>query len=138
MFWRKNHPHSQEAEQMAASLEKNLHEAMPGLIHDAQTSGSLSPTFKLYHNLSVVCQLLDSLLEATKSGGKGDGPLALDATAMGHIRQDLAAYIERSAAALDSRSSADTVASSTPSPGAPGKPSTAPQKKPIKKRVIVN
>src|SRR5712691_9571079 len=41
--------HKEQAEKAAASLQKNLTEAMPGLIRDVQNSrGSVSSTFKLY------------------------------------------------------------------------------------------
>jgi hypothetical protein len=103
MFWRRETPRSPQADQMAASLQRNLHSAMPGLIHEAQASGSFASSFKLYNNLSVVCELLDSLVTATKSEGASN-PLANDSSAMGRIRQQLATQIEQNAAALDSRS----------------------------------
>jgi len=101
MFWRRSStPHNPQADKMAASLQHNLHDAMPGLIHNAQSTGAFAPTFKLYNNLSLVCELLDSLVAATKSEGKNN-PLANDSAAMGRIRQQLATQIELSAAALD-------------------------------------
>jgi hypothetical protein len=103
MFWRRETPRNPQTDQMAASLQRNLHSAMPGLIHDVQASGSFASSFKLYNNLSVVCELLDSLVAATKSEGTNN-PLANDSSAMGRIRQQLATQIEQNAAALDSRS----------------------------------
>ena len=100
MFWRHSRPHNPQADKMASSLQHNLHDAMPGLIHNAQSTGAFAPTFKLYNNLSLVCELLDSLVAATKSEGKNN-PLANDSAAMGRIRQQLATQIELSAAALD-------------------------------------
>jgi hypothetical protein len=100
MFWRRSTPRNPQADKMAASLQHNLHDAMPGLIHDAQRTGAFAPTFKLYNNLSLVCELLDSLVAATKSEGKNN-PIANDSAAMGRIRQQLATQIELSAAALD-------------------------------------
>jgi hypothetical protein len=137
MFWHRSGPQNQEAERAAASLQKNLHDAMPGLIHDAQTSGSFTATFKLYHNLSLVCELLDSLVDATKSGGKADGPLVYDSSAMGRIRQDLATYVEQSAAALDSKGNPYAM-----SAGPGGKPrkividDTIPEKKHPRKKAV--
>ena len=137
MFWHRGSSHNQQADQIAASLQKNLRDAMPSLIHNAQNSGTFAATFKLYNNLSVVCELLDSLVEATKSEGKGDGPLANDSAAMGRIRQDLAAYVEQAASALDSKGKPYALSSTTPS--ATGKPKkividdTIPEKKPKKK-----
>ncbi len=91
--------------------------------------------FKLYNNLSVVCELLDSLVEVSKSEGKGDGPLANDSAAMGRIRQDLATYVEQAAAVLDSKGKPYALSPSTTT----GKPKkividdTVPEKKPKKK-----
>jgi hypothetical protein len=133
-FWRRSNSQSQQTEQMAVSLQKNLHDAMPGLIRDAQTSGSFAATFKLYNNLSVVCELLDALVETTKSDGKGDESLVNDAAAMGRIRQGLATYVEQAAAVLDSKGKPYAVTSNPA-----GKPKkividdTAPEKKPKKK-----
>jgi hypothetical protein len=104
MFWHKDTSHSSQAEHVATSLQHNLHDAMPGLIHDARNSpGNFTATFRLYNNLSVVCELLDSLVDSTKSGGKkdGDAALAADSAAMGRIRQDIATYVEQMAASLD-------------------------------------
>ncbi len=100
MFWRRESPRNPQADKMAVSLQRNLHNAMPGLIHDAQSSGSFASTFKLYNNLSLVCELLDSLVASTKSEGRNK-PLANDSAAMGRIRQQLATQILVSAAALD-------------------------------------
>src|SRR5262245_36101571 len=70
MFWRKDASHGSSGEHVATSLQRNLHDAMPGLIHDARNSpGNFTATFRLYNNLSVVCELLDSLVESTKTGG---------------------------------------------------------------------
>jgi len=101
MFWHKD-THSQP-EHVATSLQRNLHDAMPGLIHDARNSpGNFTATFRLYNNLSVVCELLDSLVESTKAGKKdGDAALSADSAAMGRIRQDIATYVEQMANALD-------------------------------------
>jgi hypothetical protein len=103
MFWRKDSSRNPQTDRFAGSLQRNLHDAMPGLIHDARNSpGNFSATFRLYNNLSVVCELLDSLVDSTKNGKKdGDGALTADSAAMGRIRQDVATYVEQMAAALD-------------------------------------
>ena len=131
-------PHDTEA---AASLQRNLHDAMPGLIQDARTSGTFATTFKLYNNLSVVCELLDTLVKSSRSdGGKGDTALANDSAAMGRIRQDLASYVEQTAAGLDSRGQY-----ATPSAPATNKPpkrividDTAPEKKSAVKKTSIS
>src|SRR5215472_18495172 len=77
MFWRRESSLSPGTDKMAASLQRNLHSAMPGLIHDAQNAGGFFTTFKLYNNLSVACEMLDSLVAVTKSEGRNN-PLAND------------------------------------------------------------
>jgi hypothetical protein len=138
--WRFWHPFSSSRsshdERAAASLQRNLHDAMPGLILDARTSGSFAATFKLYNNLSVVCELLDTLVKSSRSqGGKSDTALANDSAAMGRVRQDLASYVEQTAAALDART--QYAATTSASPGKPSKKivvyDTVPVKKSAKK-----
>jgi hypothetical protein len=145
--WRFWHPfssssHSTHDAQAAASLQRNLHEAMPGLIQNARTSGSLTATFKLYNNLSVVCELLDALVSSSRSqGGKGDTALANDSAAMGRIRQDLATYVEQTAANLDSKGQY-TFTTSTPANAKPPKrivvDDTVPEKKSAIKKTSVS
>jgi hypothetical protein len=144
--WRFWHPfgssRSPHDEKAAASLQRNLHAAMPGLIQNARTSGSFTATFKLYNNLSVVCELLDTLVSSSRSqGGKGDTALANDSAAMGRIRQDLATYVEQTAASLDSKSQY-TVTTSTPANGKPPKrivvDDTVPEKKSAVKKTSVS
>src|SRR5437867_5850985 len=67
-FWRGDK--AQKAK-MTAALRRNLQFAVPDLIHDAQASGgSISTTFKLYKDLTVVCESLDSLLPPGSREGK--------------------------------------------------------------------
>ena len=112
---------SSEDEEAAASLQRNLHDAMPRLIQNARTSGSFAVTFRLYHNLSVVCELLDTLAKSQRSqDDESDTALANDAAAMGRVRQGLATYIEQTAVAMDTRNqyapttSTPTTTASTP------------------------
>ncbi len=104
--WLRNRSHKQQAEQVAAALRRNLAQAMPGLIREAQISrGSISSTFKLYNNLSVVYEALDSLVEVTRAyGKKGEsGPLTNDRAAMASLRQELSAYIQQAASSIEPR-----------------------------------
>jgi len=101
-FWHRESSHSERTQEIAGSVQRNLHDALPGLVQNARATSSFSATFKLYNDLSVLCGMLDSLVESVKAEGKkGDGPLINDAAAMGRIRQDLATYVEQKAAALD-------------------------------------
>lgn len=113
--WLKGNAHKQEAQEMADSLRRNLADALPGLIAEVQNShGSVSSTFKLYNDLSVVVESLDSLITATRAyGRKGEsGPLANDYAALGRLRQDISSYIQLTAANLEPKTKA-------PAPGGP-------------------
>jgi hypothetical protein len=101
-FWRRDSAHKA---QIATALRRNLQLAMPGLVHDAQASnGSLSATFKLYNDLNVVCESLDSLVS---SGGRPNkakyADLSGDLSEMTRIREELAAHIQQTAALLEGR-----------------------------------
>jgi hypothetical protein len=116
--WLKSGARKREAGQVADSLRRNLKDAVPDLITDVQNSrGSVSTTFKLYNDLNVVVESLDSLIEATKSyGKKGEsGPLANDYAALGRLRQDLSSYIQQTAASLEPRMRAPGSAAPAPS-----------------------
>jgi hypothetical protein len=102
--WLRGNGHKQEAQEISASLHRNLAEAMPGLIAEVQNShGSVSSTFRLYNDLSVVVESLDSLIAATRAyGRKGEaGPLNNDYAALGRLRQDISSYIQLAAATLE-------------------------------------
>jgi hypothetical protein len=96
----------EQAEQAAGSLQRNLANAMPGLIHDVQTSrGSVATTFRLYDDVSLVCETLDSLINAGEAAGKkGDtAPLVNDYSALTRIRRSLSTYIQQSAVSWESK-----------------------------------
>lgn len=102
--WLRSGSHRQAAQLLAASLESNLTEAMPGLISDAQDSrGSMSASFKLYNDLSAVVESVGSLSEMADSfGRKGESSsLHNDYVSLSHIRQDLASYIQLTADSLE-------------------------------------
>jgi hypothetical protein len=142
--WKKikrgNATHRQEAKQVADSLRHNLSDAMPGLINDVQTSrGSVSSAFKLYNDLSVVVESLDSLVSITREyGKKGEaGPLSNDYTALNRLRQDISSYIQSTAANLEPKTKAPTPAPGTPSHTQPRKivvDDNVPDTKPAKKK----
>ena len=102
--WLKSSSHKQQAVGLAASLEHNLRDAMPDLIRDAQNSrGGVGATFKLYNNVNVVYESLESLVEITNSyGRKGESAqIAADYAALGRLRQELSGYIQQTAASLE-------------------------------------
>jgi hypothetical protein len=114
----KDGEHKDQAQQAAKSLQRNLANALPGLIHEVQSSrGSVSTTFKLYDDVSLVCEAVDSLITASEAAGKkGDAaPLVDDFSAFARVRRSLSNYIQQSSAVLDSRSRTSYAAVSAPS-----------------------
>ncbi len=102
--WLKKSSRKEQAEGLAASIQRNLTEAMPGLIRDAQNShGGIGATFKLYNNVNVVYESLESLVEVANSyGKKGESSqIAADYAALGRLRQELSGYIQQTAATLE-------------------------------------
>src|SRR5689334_12375879 len=70
-FLKRGGSHQAEAQQAATSLQRNLRYALPELIHNVQSSrGSMSTTFKLYDDVSLVCEAMDSLINASEAAGK--------------------------------------------------------------------
>lgn len=105
--WLKKNSRKEQAQGLAASLERNLKGAMPDLIHDAQNShGGIGATFKLYNNVNVVYESLESLVEITNSYGRKDesAQITADYAALGRLRQELSGYIQQTAASLEPRS----------------------------------
>ena len=104
--WKTDSSQKQQMHQVADSLQRNITNAIPGLISDVQNSqGSVSKTFKLYHNVNVVYEFLNSLAEATGAFGKKEEyePLVTDAASLDNIRQNLSTYIEQAATSLETR-----------------------------------
>jgi len=113
----KGNSHQAEAQQAATSLQRNLAYALPGLIHDVQNSrGSLSTTFKLYDDVSLVCEAVDSLINASEAAGKKSeaAPLGDDYSALTRIRRSLSAYIQQASASWENHGKAPYAALSAP------------------------
>ena len=112
-FWRGDQT---QKTQMTAALRRNLQFAVPDLIHDAQASGgSISTTFKLYKDLTVVCESLDSLLPAGSRESKELTALRNDISDMNRLKEELSSYIQQTAAAMESKN-AQLVSSAGRSP----------------------
>ena len=90
---------------MTAALRRNLQFAVPDLIHDAQASGgSISTTFKLYKDLTVVCESLDSLLSPGSHEGKTElAALSNDHSELNRLREALSSYIQQTATSMESK-----------------------------------
>ena len=100
-FWRGDNV---QKAKMTAALRRNLQFAVPDLIHDAQASGgSISTTFKLYKDLTVVCESLDSLLPTGSREGKELTALSNDISDMNRLREELSSYIQQTAASMDAQ-----------------------------------
>jgi hypothetical protein len=102
--WKTDSDQKKQMQQVADSLQKNISNAVPGLIADVQNShGSVLASFKLYHNLNVVYEFLTALAEAAGAFGKREEyePLAGDANALDNARQNLSTYIEQAANRLE-------------------------------------
>ena len=100
-FMKGGNSHQAEAQQAATSLQRNLRYALPELIHNVQSSrGSLSTTFKLYDDVSLVCEAVDSLINASEAAGKKSeaASLADDYAALAKVRRSLSAYIQEASA----------------------------------------
>ena len=114
----KGNSHQAEAQQVATSLQRNLRYALPELVHNVQSSrGSLSTTFKLYDDVSLVCEAVDSLINASEASGKKNeaAPLQDDYTALAKVRRSLSAYIQQASAQWENHGKAPSVAlSATP------------------------
>src|SRR6476661_8787724 len=112
--WKTDSQQKQQMQQVADSLQKNITNAVPGLISDVQTSrGGVLASFKLYHNLNVVYEFLSSMAEAAGAFGKREEyqPLEGDATALDTARQNLSIYIEQAAGKMEAanRAAANSV-----------------------------
>jgi hypothetical protein len=101
-FWRGDKAHKP---QMTAALRRNLQFAVPNLIHDAQASGgTISTTFKLYKDLTVVCESLDSLLPHGSREDKTElTALSNDLSDINRLREELSSYIQQTAASIESK-----------------------------------
>jgi hypothetical protein len=100
-FWRGDK--TQKA-QITVALRRNLQFAVPDLIHDVKASGgNISTTFKLYKDLTVVCESLDSLLSSGSRQGKTQlKALSNDLSDMNRLREELSSYIQQTAASMES------------------------------------
>jgi hypothetical protein len=104
--WKTDDDQKTQLQIVADSLQRNITYAVPSLIADVREShGSVSSTFRLYHNLNVVYEFLISLADAAGNLGKREEyqPLAADAAALDAVRNSLSQYIEQAASSYESR-----------------------------------
>lgn len=102
--WKTDADQKQQLQQIAGALQRNIANAVPGLINDVQSSkGGVLASFKLYHNLNVVYENLSYLADVAGSLGKKEEfePLAQDAQSLESARSNLSTYIEQTANKLE-------------------------------------
>src|SRR6478735_719565 len=111
--WKTDSQQRQQMQQVADSLQKNIANAVPGLISDVQSSrGGVLASFKLYHNVNVVYEFLSSMAEAAGAFGKKEEyqPLEGDAAALDTVRQSLSTYIEQASGKMEAANRAAATA----------------------------
>ncbi len=116
-FMKGGSSHQAEAQQAATSLQRNLRYALPELVHNVQNSrGSMSTTFKLYDDVSLVCEAVDSLINASEAAGKKSeaAPLLDDYAALAKVRRSISAYIQQATAQWENHGKAPYAALSAP------------------------
>jgi hypothetical protein len=121
--WKTDSQQRQQMQQVADSLQKNIANAVPGLISDVQSSrGGVLASFKLYHNVNVVYEFLTSMAEAAGAFGKKEEyqPLEGDAAALDTARQNLSIYIEQAAGKMESANRAAGGSNAVQARQAPG------------------
>jgi hypothetical protein len=104
--WKTDSDQKDQLQKMSDSIQRNLTNAVPGLISDVQNSrGNVSAAFKLYHNITIVYEYLTSLTDAAGVLGKKEEyePLAADAAALDSARENLSTYIQQQATSYESR-----------------------------------
>jgi hypothetical protein len=120
--WKTDPDQKQQLQHIGESLQKSIANAVPALVTNVQSSkGSVSATFKLYHNLNVIYENLNYLADVAGGLGKKEefDPLAADCAALETARQSLSIYISESAGRLEaaSRQAAVNAAVQTQVPG---------------------
>ena len=115
--WTTSNTHKDQAAHAAVSLQRNLKTALPDLIREAiNQHGGMSATFKVYEDLNIVCETLDSLVDTAQQFGKKDEsvPLSNDFRDLVRIRRTMSSYIQQKAVAADGSGSQPTYTAFAP------------------------
>lgn len=102
--WKSDPVQKQQMQQAAGSLRRNLTTIMPGPAKELQNSPrSVSRAFKLYHNLNLVYEFLNSVTDAAGAMGRPEEytPLAKDLASLDDVRHNLSNYTEQIAGTLE-------------------------------------
>jgi hypothetical protein len=122
--WKTDSEQKKQLLQIADSVQKNITNAVPGLINDVQTSkGSVLTSFKLYDNLNILYEFFSGLADAAGSLGKREEyePLAADAAALDTARRNLSTYIEQTVGRLEAANRTQTQTKPSGATAVPGK-----------------
>jgi hypothetical protein len=140
--WKTDASTKKQSEDNTDSLLRNLRGALPGLVNELQNSPeNLAATFKLYRNVSALCDVMNNVAETAGAFGPRDDyqALANDFRALDQARRALADRMDRLAAAKDLeltqlRTQVRTLQAATPPP-APKKIIVDDEpKKPVKRK----
>jgi hypothetical protein len=102
--WKTEAVGKQQAQASAASIHRNLRDAVPDLLQRIQASpGSLNANFRLYRNLNALYDTFSALVESAGAFGPKEQyePLAADIAQLDHLRHDLAERVDLIAGAND-------------------------------------
>jgi len=115
--WTKKSSHKQQAGQTADSVKQLASSLSPRVAEVRASHGSVGSAFKLYNDLTMVCENLDTLVEATHAYGKKDEytRLAADYSNMLRVRNNFSSYVEQRAQVVDPRGNVTTAAAAPPS-----------------------
>ena len=149
--WKADSASKYQATESAASIQRNISNALPGLIADVRSNPqSLAANFKLYRNLNALHEVLASLAESAGAFGKREEyeTVAPHLAALDDDRRAFADSLVQLTAAADQRiASADQAARAAAAAAAQQPPKkiivddtepvpTAQKKKPKKKPAI--
>ena len=127
--WKTDRAQKAELTKVADSLRRNLTSAVPDLVSGVRSSnGSVSTTFKLYHNLNVVYEYMNYLADSASVLSKDDDsyPLTREAETLDSVRQDLSTFVEKAATNLEDKLRVATA------------PRPAPAEDPTPKKIVVD
>jgi hypothetical protein len=99
--WKADSNNKRQAKAMVDSLSRNLQEALPGMLNEVRNAPEdLAATFKLYHNLDALHDVLGSVAEDVGAFGPKEEyqPLANEANNLDNLRSQLASRIQSLAA----------------------------------------
>ncbi len=140
--WKTDSGNKRQVQGDVQSLLRNLQGALPGLINELRAAPEdLAVTFKVYHNVDALHDVLRSVAETAGAFAPRDEfqPLANDANALDSVRQGLADRLQNLASAKEAelgRLRAQLQAAQAAAAAAPPKKivvdDTEPEKKPTK------